>query len=303
MANLKVEVAGVPFKNPVIPASGAFGFGWEYSRMYDIAKLGGISCKGTTLEERQGNPPPRIAETPSGMLNSVGLQNPGIDAFIAQELPRLEKIDITIIANIAGSAIEDYCMAVEKLNDTAVDMIELNISCPNVKEGGVAFGICAESAENIVSKVRKVCQKPLMVKLTPNVTDITEIAKAVEFAGADALSLINTLTGMRINIHTRRPILRNNTGGLSGPAVFPVAVRMVWQVANSVNLPIIGMGGIASWQDAIEMMMAGASAIQIGAALFTDPYAPLKIIEGMNTFLDENNIENISDIVGTVKPW
>lgn len=303
MADLSVKIAGVPFKNPVITASGTFGFGREYNELYPISKLGGIACKGTTLHERPGNPPPRIAETPSGIINSVGLQNPGIDALIEKDLPWLKEQNTTIIANIAGSQLSDYCETAEKLNDTDVDMIELNISCPNVKEGGASFGTSCAAASEVTRAVRKISNKPLMIKLTPNVTDITEIAKAVEAEGADAVSLINTLTGMRIDIKSRRPILRNNTGGMSGAAVFPVAVRMVWQVANAVKIPVVGMGGITTWQDAVEMMIAGANAIQVGTANFTDPFAPLKIIDGLNKFLDDNNISSVNDIVGTVIPW
>lgn len=303
MANLQVNVAGVTFKNPVIPASGAFGFGREYEKLYPLSKLGGISVKGMTLNPKAGNPPPRIAETPMGMLNSVGLQNPGIDAFLEKELPELSQKGTVIIANVAGSTIEDCVEMVEKIEGTAVDMIELNISCPNVKQGGAAFGTHCDSAAGITAAVRKATTKPLMVKLSPNVTSITDIAKAVEAAGADAVSLINTLLGMRIDIQTRRPILKNNVGGMSGPAVFPIAVRMVWQVANAVQIPVMGMGGISSAEDAIEMMMAGASAVQVGAAIFTDPYAPIRIIEGINQWLDEHNIQSVSEIVGTVQPW
>ena len=303
MSNLKVNVAGVDFKNPVITASGCYGFGRDYEDMYPLSTLGGVSLKGMTFKERLGNPPPRIAETPSGMLNSVGLQNPGVEHFLKHDLPYLEKQDTVLIANIAGSTVEDYCKIAERLSDSSVHMMELNISCPNVKEGGVAFGTTCEGAAGIVREVRKYCKKPLMVKLSPNVTDIVSIAKAVEAEGADAVSLINTLLGMRIDINSRRPILRNNVGGLSGPAVFPVAVRMVWQVSNAVKIPVVGMGGIEKWQDGIEMMMAGASAIQMGASLFYDPMAPVKVIEGMNKWLDDNHIANVSDIVGTVKPW
>ena len=303
MADLRVTIAGVSFQNPVIPACGAFGLGREYEKFYPLSRLRAISVKGMTLHPKDGNPPPRIAETPMGMLNSVGLQNPGIDAFLEKELPELSQKGTRIIANVAGSTVEDCVEMVRKIEGSAVDMIELNISCPNVKQGGAAFGTSCESAAGITAAVRKATKKPLMVKLSPNVTSITDIAKAVEAAGADALSLINTLLGMRIDIRSRRPILRNNVGGLSGPAVFPVAVRMVWQVANAVGIPVVGMGGISTAEDAIEMMMAGASAVQVGAAIFTDPYAPLKIIEGMNSWLDEQGIAAASDIVGTVQPW
>lgn len=303
MADLRVEVAGVSFQNPVIPASGAFGFGHEYEKFYPLSKLGGISVKGMTLNPREGNPPPRIAETPMGMLNSVGLQNPGIDRFLAEELPYLAGKGTRIIANVAGSTVEDCVTMVKKLEGSAVDMIELNISCPNVKQGGAAFGTSCESASAITAAVRKATRKPLMVKLSPNVTDITAIARAVEDAGADAVSLINTLLGMRIDINSRRPILRNNVGGMSGPAVFPIAVRMVWQVSNAVKVPVVGMGGISSAEDAVEMMMAGASAVQVGAAIFTDPYAPVKIVEGLHKWLDSHGIAAVRDIIGTVEPW
>lgn len=303
MANLAVKVAGVEFKNPLITASGAYGYGKEYEQFYPLSSLGGISTKGTTLEPRMGNPAPRVAETPAGMLNSVGLENPGLDTFIEEGLPYLMTRGTTIVANIAGSTAEDCAEVARRLDETDVHMIELNISCPNVKHGGAAFGTSCDCAAQVTKAVRAATKKPLMVKLSPNVTSITDIAKAVEDAGADALSLINTLLGMRIDIRTGRPILKQNVGGLSGPAVFPIAVRMVWQVANAVEIPVVGMGGITRWQDAVEMMMAGASAFQVGAALFSDPMAPLEIIDGLNRYLDKNNIKNVSDIVGSVKPW
>ena len=303
MANLSVNIAGVEFKNPVITASGCFGFGKEYEKLYPLSRLGGISLKGMTYAERAGNPVPRIAETPAGMLNSVGLQNPGVDDFLANELPYLKDKGTVLIANAAGSSVEDYCALVERLSDSDIDMVELNISCPNVKQGGAAFGVACDSAAHVVKEVRKVCKKPLMVKLSPNVTDIASIAQAVEAEGADAISLINTLFGMRIDIESRRPVLAMNAGGLSGPCVFPVAVRMVWQVANRVKIPVVGLGGIEKWQDAIEMMLAGANAIQVGTAMFYDPYAPLKIIEGVNQWLDDHGIKDVNEIVGQVKPW
>ncbi len=303
MAKLAVNVAGVDFKNPVIPASGVFGYGREYEELFPLSKLGGIATKGTTLHLRPGNPAPRIAETPSGMINSVGLQNPGIDAFIEKELPNLMTKDTVILANIAGSTAEECAEVAAKLQNTDVHMIELNISCPNVKKGGAAFGVHCESAAAVTAAVRKATTKPLAVKLSPNVTDITEIARAVESAGADAVSLINTLLGMRIDINTRRPILRNNVGGMSGPAVFPLAVRMVWQVANAVKIPVIGMGGIDSGKAAIEMMMAGAKAVQVGGAIFTDPYAPVRIIDEMNDWLDAHGVADINEIIGCVEPW
>ena len=293
MADLTVNIAGVEFKNPVITASGTFGFGREYSEFYPLREIGGLSCKGITLKPRMGNPPPRIAETPSGILNAVGLQNPGVDHFIERDLPWLKEQETVVIANIAGNTPEEYAQMAEKLSESSVDMIEMNISCPNVKHGGVQFGTSCQSVGAITREVRAHCKKPLMVKLSPNVSDIAEIARAAESEGADALSLINTLTGMRIDINTRRPIIRNNTGGLSGPAVFPVAVRMVWQTAGAVKIPVVGMGGISTWRDAVEMMLAGASAIQVGTALFSDPYAPLKI----------KGIASVTELAGMVKPW
>ena len=303
MSRLNVNICGVDFKNPVIAASGTYGFGREYNEFYPIGKLGGISCKGMTIREKLGNPPPRIAETPDGMLNSVGLQNPGVDHFLAHELPWLRQQNIVVIANIAGGTEEDYAAIAEKIDGSDVDMVELNISCPNVKAGGAAFGTSPETAAHITSVVREKCRKPLMVKLSPNVTNIAEIAVAVEAAGADCVSLINTLLGMRIDIRTRRPILKNNKGGMSGPAVFPIAVRMVNEVYNAVKIPVIGLGGISTWQDAIEMTLAGASAIQVGTAMFTDPYAPLSIIEGMERYLEDNHIDTISELVGGVQLW
>lgn len=300
MADLRVKIAGVEFKNPIIAASGTIGFGREYSEFYPLSTFGGISCKGTTLHERPGNPPPRIAETPMGMLNAVGLQNPGVEHFIREDLPWLKKQDTVAIANVAGSTQEDYCRMAEILSETDIDMIELNISCPNVKEGGVQFGTSCESVAAITRAVRAYCKKPLIIKLSPNVSDIASIAKAAESEGADAVSLINTLTGMRIDINTRRPIIANITGGMSGPAVFPVAVRMVWQVKNAVSIPVIGMGGVTTWKDAVEMMMAGADALQIGTALFTDPYSPVRIVEGLNRYLDDHNISSVTELTKTV---
>lgn len=303
MKDLSVKVAGVTFPNPVIAASGTYGFGEDYAPLYPLNKLGGISCKGTTINEKPGNLPPRIAETTAGMLNSVGLQNPGVDVFINKYLPELKKNGNVIIANIAGATIDDYIATAEKLDATDVDMIELNISCPNVKQGGATWGTTCQGAAAVTKAVRSATKKPIMVKLTPNVTSITEIAKAVEAEGADCLSLINTLLGMRIDIRTRRPILHNNVGGFSGPAIFPVAVRMVWQVANAVNIDVVGMGGITTAEDAVEMMMAGAKAVQMGTAIFTDPYSPLKVIDGLEKYMIENNLNNLSEICGVVKPW
>ena len=301
MTDLSVQVAGVPFKNPIIPASGVFGYGHEYEELFPLSKLGGIATKGTTITPRPGNPSPRIAETPSGMLNSVGLQNPGIDAFIERELPYLLTKDTVILANIAGSTIEECVTIAERLDQTDVHMIELNISCPNVKKGGAAFGVHCDSAERITAAVRQATKKPLVVKLSPNVTDITEIAKAVEAAGADAVSLINTLLGMRIDIRSKRPILRNNVGGMSGPAVFPIAVRMVWQVSNAVSIPVIGMGGVSSAEDVIEMMLAGATAVEVGAANLVNPYACRDIIRELPAVMEKYKIENLKDIIGGAK--
>ena len=301
--DLSVKVAGVLFPNPVIAASGTYGFGEDYAPLYPLSKLGGISCKGTTINEKAGNLPPRIAETTAGMLNSVGLQNPGVDVFIKKYLPELKKNGNVIIANLAGATIDDYRAAAEKLDTTDVDMIELNISCPNVKQGGATWGTTCDGAASVTKAVRAATKKPVMVKLTPNVTNVTEIAKAVEVEGADCISLINTLLGMRIDINTRRPVLHNNVGGFSGPAIFPVAVRMVWQVASAVNIDVVGMGGITTWEDAVEMMMAGAKAVQMGTAIFTDPYSPLKVIDGLEKYMEKNNIDSLSEIVGTVQPW
>ncbi len=303
MKDLSVKVAGVTFPNPIIAASGTYGFGEDYAPLYPLNKLGGISCKGTTMNEKPGNIPPRIAETTAGMLNAVGLQNPGVEVFVEKYLPKLKREGNVIIANVAGATLEDYRNIAERLDSTDVDMIELNISCPNVKQGGATWGTSCEGASTVTKAVRAATKKPIMVKLTPNVTNVVEIAKAVEAEGADCLSLINTLLGMRIDIRTKRPILHNNVGGFSGPAIFPVAVRMVWQVASAVNIDVVGMGGISTAEDAIEMMMAGAKAVQMGTAIFTDPYSPLKVIDGIEKYMIENNIENLSEISGSVKPW
>lgn len=300
MIDMAVNLAGIKLKNPVITASGTFGFGREYSKLYDLSKLGGITVKGLTLEPREGNKPPRIAETPAGMLNSVGLQNPGVDYFMEKELPFLRHYDVAVIANIAGNTVEEYCKMTERLGNH-VDGIELNISCPNVKEGGVAFGTKCDSVYYITRKVKEYCKVPLIVKLSPNVTDITEIAAAAKEGGADVVSLINTLLGMAIDINTRKPVLANTVGGLSGPAVKPVAVRMVWQVAEAVSTPIIGMGGISCWQDAVEFILAGASAVSIGTANFINPYAPLEILDGLKNYLTKNNFNSINELKGNIK--
>ena len=299
--DLSVSVCGVPFQNPVIAASGCFGFGQEMAEYVDLNALGGISIKGLTPKPRLGNPAPRIAETPSGMLNSVGLQNPGIDAFLEVELPRLAKLNCRILANVAGSSVEDYAYMTEKLANQPVDMVELNISCPNVKEGGVAFGVYPDKVYEVVSAAKAHCTQPLVVKLTPNTADITATALAAEKAGADAISLINTLTGMAVDFRARRPILANVTGGLSGPAVKPVALRMVYQVAQAVNVPVIGMGGIDSGLDALEFMLCGASAVQAGMANLYDPYACVRIAEEMEQILAEEGLSSVQEIIGQLR--
>ena len=298
-----VVLAGVKMKNPIVVASGTFGFGREYGQFYDLSELGGICAKGLTLHRREGNPAPRIAETPMGILNSVGLQNPGVDAFIAEELPELRRHDLAVIANISGNTPEEYGIMCEKLSAAGVDMIEVNISCPNVKAGGLAYGTKPELAAEVTRVAKAHSTVPVMVKLSPNVTDITEIARAVADAGADALSLINTLRGMRIDLDTRRPILKMNTGGLSGPAVLPVAVRMVWEVANAVDLPILGMGGVAKGEDAAQLMLAGASAVAVGTACFADPYAPIKVRDGLAAIAQRQGLDKVSDLTGGVRPW
>ena len=298
--NMNVNIAGVELENPVIAASGTFGFGHEYGELYDLSEIGAISVKGLTKAPRAGNPPPRITETYGGILNSVGLQNPGVDAFIKEEIPFLRQYRCKIIANMAGSTFEDYCEMAEKLSDADVDLLEMNISCPNVKAGGAAFGTNPKTVYEITETVRKYAKKPLIVKLSPNVSDITETAKAAEAGGADGLSLINTLTGMAIDVKTRRPILANVVGGMSGPCVKPVAVRMVYQVHQAVNLPIIGMGGITTGEDAVEFMLAGSSAIMVGTANFTDPFACIKIRDGIQDYMKQYQIEDVRELTGAV---
>lgn len=298
--DLSVNIAGLKLKNPVIAASGTFGFGREFSDYIDLNELGGISVKGLTLQPRKGNAPPRIAETPAGILNSVGLQNPGVHAFIRDEIPFLRRFDTKIIANIAGNTIEDYCSIAEILSEADIDAIELNVSCPNVKEGCLLFGSTALGISKVTSEVRKVCEKPLIVKLSPNVTDITEMAKAAEASGADCVSLINTILGMAIDINTRKPILGNIMGGLSGPAVKPVAVRMVYQVSNAVKIPVVGMGGISDANDAIEFLLAGASAIMIGTAGFVNPGVWVETVEGIKSYMKRNGFKSVSDLVGVL---
>lgn len=302
MVNLSINLNGLQLQNPVILASGTAGYGYEYDDFIDVNKLGGVSVKGTTLHNREGNDYPRMAETPKGMLNAVGLQNKGIEYFIKNIYPRIRTYKSAMILNASGSTVEDYVALCERANELEdIPAIELNVSCPNVKEGGMAFGVSCAGIETVVREVRKVYKKHLMVKLSPNVTDITEIAKAAEAEGADSLSLINTLLGMAIDTQTQRPKLSTVTGGLSGPCIKPVAIRMVWQVANAVQIPIVGMGGIDNSNDAIEFFLAGASAIQIGTANFRDPQISVKVIEGITKYLEKNNYSDIKDIIGAVK--
>lgn len=298
---LKVNINGVEFKNPVIAASGTFGFGEEYNNFYDVSILGGISSKGLTLNPKAGNDGIRVYETPSGMMNSVGLQNPGIEGFINNELPKMKRLGTNIIANVGGGCIEDYEEAIEKLRGTDIDMIELNISCPNVKSGGMAFGIKSDVAYEVVSKIKKIADKPLMVKLSPNAEDIVRMAISCEKAGADSISLINTLKGFAIDPYKRKAIFNNTYAGLSGPAVKPIALRMVHEVAKAVNIPVIGLGGISNGLDAIEFMMAGASAIQIGTINFVNPMAGKEIIDEMEKFCIDQGIRDINEIVGCIK--
>ena len=301
MANLNIDINGLSLKNPVLTASGTFGYGTEFQDFIDLERLGGFIVKGTTLKHREGNPYPRMAETPSGMLNAVGLQNKGVDYFIEHIYPTIKDVNTNILVNVSGSTIADYVATAEKIN--AVDRIpaiELNISCPNVKEGGMAFGTSCISASEVVKEVRKVYKKHLMVKLSPNVTSIQEIALAVEGAGADSVSLINTLMGMAVNVKTRKPVLSTITGGLSGPCVKPVALRMVWQVAKAVKIPVVGLGGISCANDAIEFLLAGASAIQIGTANFIDPTVTIKVIDGINDYLDQNGFTSVKEIIGVI---
>ncbi|WP_108823444.1 dihydroorotate dehydrogenase [Dysgonomonas sp. Marseille-P4361] len=302
MDRLAINIGKLELKNPVMTASGTFGYGKEYSDFIDLSRIGGIFVKGTTIRERQGNDYPRMAETPYGMLNAVGLQNKGVDYFVSNIYPEIKDIDTNIIVNVSGSTIEDYVECTEKLVGLdKIPAIELNISCPNVKEGGMAFGVCPDMAGEVTEAVRKVWDKTLIVKLSPNVTDITEIAKAVEGVGADAVSLINTLLGMAVDINSKRPVLSTVTGGLSGPCVKPVALRMVWQTYNAVKIPVIGMGGISCWQDAIEFILAGSSAIQIGTHNFVDPSISVKVVDGIAEYLDKHNISSIKELVGALK--
>ena len=299
--NLSVNIAGVTLKNPVMTASGTFGSGKEYSEFVDLNRLGAVVTKGVANVPWPGNPTIRVAETASGMLNAIGLQNPGIDVFVKRDIPFLEQYDTKIIVNVCGKTTEDYIAVVERLADTNADLLEVNISCPNVKEGGIAFGQNPRMVEEITATLKKYAKQPLIMKLSPNVTDITETARAAEAGGADAVSLINTLTGMKIDIHRQKFVLANKTGGLSGPAIKPVAVRMVYQVAQTVKVPIIGMGGISNAEDALEFIMAGASAVAVGTANFRNPYATVEIVDGIQAYMQKYGVEDINELIGCVK--
>lgn len=303
MGRLSVDLCGITLDNPIIPASGTFGYGYEFSELYDINILGTFSFKGTTKDPRFGNPTPRIAECNAGMINAVGLQNPGVEKVISEELPRLKKcFDKKVMANVSGFAVEDYAYTCEKLDkEEQVGWLEVNVSCPNVHGGGMSFGTNPEAAAEVTAAVKKVTTKPVIIKLSPNVTDIVSIAKACEEAGADGISLINTLLGMRIDLKTKKPVIANKMGGFSGSAIFPVAVRMVYQVANAVNIPVVGMGGVSSAEDVIELMLAGATAVEVGAANLIDPYACRDIIDDLPRVMDKYGINNLSDIIGGVK--
>lgn len=299
--NTSVKIAGVEFKNPVMTASGTFGSGMEYSEFVDLNQLGAVVTKGVANVPWEGNPTPRVQETYGGMLNAIGLQNPGIDVFIERDIPFLKQFDTKIIVNVCGRSVSDYVEVVEKLGDQPIDMMEINVSCPNVKHGGIAFGQNPDALYEITKEIKAKAKQPIIMKLSPNVTDITEMAKAAEAAGTDALSLINTITGMKIDINRRTFALANKTGGLSGPAIKPVAVRMVYQVANAVKLPIIGMGGIANAEDAIEFMMAGATGVAVGAMNFVNPYTTQEVVDGIKRFCEQKNISDINEIIGCVK--
>lgn len=298
--NTSVTIAGVTFKNPVMTASGTFGSGMEYGDFVDLNRLGAVVTKGVANVPWPGNPTPRVTEVYGGMLNAIGLQNPGIDVFLKRDIPFLQQYDTKIIVNVCGKTVEDYLEVVEKLNDSAADMLEINVSCPNVKEGAIAFGQKADCLFDITSKIKNVARKPIIMKLSPNVTDITEMAKAAEAAGADAISLINTITGMKIDIHKRTFALANRTGGMSGPAIKPVAVRMVYQASHAVKIPVIGMGGIATAEDAIEFLLAGATAVSVGAVNFMNPYATVEIIEGIEQYMTKYGVEDIHELIGAV---
>lgn len=297
---LDVNICGINFKNPVIGASGTFGFGEEYNEFYNVSMLGGICTKGLTLNKKEGNNGVRIFETPSGLMNSIGLQNPGIDEFINNVLPNMRRFDMVIIANLGGGSLEDYIQGAEKLSETSIDMIELNISCPNVKNGGMAFGIKSEVAFNVVKEVKKVCKKPLMVKLSPNAEDIVDMALKCEEAGADCLSLVNTFKAMAIDIKRKAPVFQNITAGLSGPCIKPIALRMVYEVCKSVNIPVIGIGGIDTYEDALEFIMAGAHAVQVGSSNFKNPYACKEIVEGLQAYMEREGLNDLSEIRGII---
>ena len=301
--NTSVNIAGVEFKNPVMEASGTFGSGMEYSEFVDLSKLGAVVTKGVANVSWPGNPTPRIAEVYGGMLNAIGLQNPGIDVFCERDIPFLKQFDTKIIVNVCGKTTEDYIAVVERLGNEPIDMMEINISCPNVKEGGIAFGQDPKAVEAITREVKKYAKQPVIMKLSPNVTDITVMAKAAEAGGADALSLINTLTGMKIDIHRQKFAIANKTGGMSGPAVKPIAVRMVYQVANAVNLPIIGMGGIQNGEDAVEFLMAGATAVSVGTANFMNPSATIDTVKGIEDYMRRYNFEDVNQLIGMSKNW
>ena len=298
--NTEVKIAGVTFKNPVMTASGTFGSGMEYSDFVDLNRLGAVVTKGVANVPWEGNSTPRVAEVYGGMLNAIGLQNPGIDVFMERDLEFLKNYDTNVIVNVCGKTVEDYLEVVERLSDTSVSMLEINVSCPNVKEGAIAFGQKADSLYDITSQIKKKARQPVIMKLSPNVTDITEMAKAAEAAGADALSMINTITGMKIDIHRKKFVLANKTGGMSGPAVKPVAVRMVYQTAQAVKIPIIGMGGIGSAEDAIEFLLAGASAVAVGAMNFVNPYTTVEVVEGIEAYMKQYGIENVTELIGAV---
>jgi dihydroorotate dehydrogenase (NAD+) catalytic subunit len=302
MADLSVNIGQLSLSNPVMTASGTFGYGKEFADFIDLSKLGGIIVKGTTLHHREGNPYPRMAETPSGMLNAVGLQNKGVDYFIEHIYPEIKDIQSRMIVNVSGSAVEDYVATAEKINELEqIPAIELNISCPNVKQGGMAFGVSAKGCSEVVKAVREVYKKTLIVKLSPNVTDITEIARAAEASGADSVSLINTLLGMAIDAEKRRPLLSTVTGGMSGAAVKPIALRMVWQTAKAVKIPVVGLGGIMNWRDAVEFLLVGATAIEIGTANFIDPTVTVKVAEGINAYLDRHGFKSVREIIGALE--
>lgn len=298
--NTKVTIAGVEFKNPVMTASGTFGSGMEYGDLVDLNRLGAVVTKGVASVPWPGNPVPRVAETYGGMLNAIGLQNPGVDVFVERDLPFLQQFDTKVIVNVCGKSVEDYLAVVERLGDTAVDMLEINVSCPNVKEGAIAFGQKADSLYDITSQIKTKAKQPIIMKLSPNVTDIAEMARAAEAAGADAISLINTLTGMKIDIHKRSFVLANKTGGLSGPAIKPVAVRMVYQASHAVNIPVIGMGGIACAEDAIEFLLAGANAVAVGAMNFVNPRATVEVVEGIEAYMQQYKVGDIKELIGAV---